>query len=74
MLDPITTYRLGQIRQQEYLQMAEQMRNADPQTSMLWQVGDRMIALGKRLMAATSTAPAQTVTAPNITGEPCVEC
>jgi hypothetical protein len=69
MLDPVNMQRLAQIRQQEYLQAAEQARNAQPLRTMLWNAGDLMIALGKRLMATTHTAPAQTVTA-----EPCVEC
>jgi hypothetical protein len=71
MLDPVTLQRLAEIRQQEYLQMAEQMRLVQPGRSVLWQAGEAMIALGKRLMA--TTAPAQTVTAPDMT-EPCVEC
>jgi hypothetical protein len=70
----MTTYRLGQIRQQEYLQAAENARKGQPLGTMLWQAGDTMIALGKRLMAVTRTAPARTVTAPDITAEPCVEC
>ena len=71
MLDPMNMHRLAAIRQQEYLDMAAQMRVIRPHNSMLWQLGDKMIALGKRLMATTT--PAQPVTAPNIT-EACVEC
>lgn len=74
MLDPLNMHRLAEIRQQEYLQMAEQTRLIQRRPSMLWQAGEVMIALGKRLMATANTAPARTVTAPDITGEPCVEC
>ncbi len=74
MLDPINMQRLAEIRQQEYLQAAEQARYAQPMRSILWRTGDMMIAVGKRLMATTQTAPARTVTAPNINAEPCVEC
>jgi len=74
MLDPVTLNRLAEIRQQEYLQAAEQARKGEQMPSILWQAGDALIALGKRLMANTNTAPARTVTAPDMNGEPCVEC
>lgn len=70
MIDPVNMQRLAQLRQQEYLQIAEQERNAKPLLSTVVESVNKVVA---RLTALTSTAPVQTATAPDIT-EACVEC
>jgi hypothetical protein len=71
MMDPVSLQRIAEIRQQEYLAIAEYERNAPPLGSSLMQAVNSVVALGKRLMTAANPAPAQT--APDMT-EACVEC
>jgi len=73
MFDPINSQRLAEIRQQEYLAIAEYERNAPPFGSSLMAAARSIVAFSKRLMNAMNAAPAQTVTAPDMS-EPCVEC
>lgn len=68
MMDPVSFQRIAEIRQQEYLAIAEHERNARPLHITLAEAANKVIA---RLTTLTHTAPAQT--APDMT-EACVEC
>jgi hypothetical protein len=70
MMDPVSFQRIAEIRQQEYLAIANYERNARPLRLSIMEAASKVIA---RLKAINETAPAQTVTTPNMT-EPCVEC
>jgi hypothetical protein len=69
MMDPVSFQRIAEIRQQEYLAIADYERNAAP--LRITEVANKLIA---RLAAiAKPAAPAQTMTIPDMT-EACVEC
>ena len=70
MMDPVSLQRMAEIRQQEYLAIAEYERNSTPLYVTITSAVNKVIA---RLTAHTETAPVQTVTAPDLT-EACVEC
>jgi hypothetical protein len=71
MMDPVSFQRIAEIRQQEYLAIANYERNAPPLGSSLMHAVKSVVAFGKRLMHSANTAPTQP--APDFT-EACVEC
>lgn len=66
MMDPVNMQRMAELRQQEYLAIAEQLRNTKPLRITLAEAANKVVA---RLSTLTHTAPA----APEMT-EACVEC
>ncbi len=67
-MDIVNLQRLAEIRQQEYLQTAENERNAVPLRTTIAEAANKLIA---RLTATNATTPART--APDLT-EACVDC